>query len=182
MARSGGVFPDDLLVIAKRSFVAGCFGCLGVGTIAVVAFLTAFVVFPTQFVALIRLIPIPVIPQRAPVVTATAPVSQLPPIEIWISTDNHCTTPHVTQIKLPIQQSLFICVRNPEGVTVHFTIQITLPNGRVVPLGADLVTNPDGKPFSIGAWSEPPSTPGVYRIDALIGSTIVGSTVLTVLP
>ncbi len=181
MARSGGLFSGDLVVIAKKSFVAGCFGCLGAGTLAVVVFVFVFVVFPSQFQALIKTIPISAFPQVARLVAVT-PARQVPPIEIWVSGDNTCTSPHITQLKLPVQQSLFICVRNPEGVTVHFTIQITLPSGRVVPLGADLVTNPDGKPFSIGAWSELPDTAGVYRVDALVGSTIVGSTVLTVLP
>jgi len=180
MARGSGLFSEDLLVVVKKSFVAGCFGCLGAGTMAVLIFLTVFVIFPTQFVALVKTLPIPVVPQVAPVVTATPPATQLPAIEIWVSTDNQCTGPHVTQLKLPVQQALFVCARNPQGVSVHFTVQITLPDGRTVPVGADLVTDPSGRPFSIGAWSQPPITPGVYRIDALIGSTIVGSTVLTV--
>ena len=182
MSRSGGVFSGDLVVIAKKSFVGGCFGCLGAGTLAVVVFLTVFVVFPTQFQALIRTVQLPVVPQVAPLVTATPATRELPPIEVWVSGDNQCTSPHVTQFTLGAQQSLFICAQNPQGVSVQFTIRVTLPSGQVVPLGAELTTNPDGQPFSIGAWSEPPSTAGVYRIDALVGSTIVGSTVLTVIP
>ncbi len=180
MARSSGFFTDDLLVIAKKSFVGGCFGCLGAGTMAIVVFLTIFVIFPTQFVALIKTIQVPNLPQLAPAVTATSPASQLVSIEVWISSEANCTSQPITQLKLPIQQPLFICARNQAGASAHFAIQITLPNGRTVPLGADLVASADGKPFSIGTWSEPPSTPGVYRVDALIGSTIVGSAVLTV--
>ncbi len=182
MSRAGGVFSDDLIVIAKKSFVGGCFGCLGAGTLAVVVFLAVFVVFPAQFQVLIETIKVPFVPKVVPVVKATEEVRELPPIQVWVSADNQCTSPPVTQLKLPVQQSLFICAQNAQGVSVQFTIQITLPSGRVVPLGAHVATNPDGKPFSIGAWSEPPSTAGVYRIDALIGSTIVGSTVLTVIP
>lgn len=181
MARGSGLFSDDLLVVVKKSFVAGCFGCLGAGTMAVLIFLTVSVIFPTQFVALVKTLPIPLFPQVVPVVTPTTPVTQLPAIEIWVSTDNQCTGARVTQLKLPVQQALFVCARNPQGVSVHFMVQITLPDGRTVPIAADLVTNPSGKPFSIGAWSEPPVTPGVYRIDALVGSTIVGSTVVTVI-
>jgi hypothetical protein len=180
MARSGGILSDDLLGIAKKSFVGGCFGCLGVGTTALAVFLIVVVVFPAQFAAIVKTIPLPVFPQVGPIVTATAPVTHLPSIDIWISADDQCTPSRITQLKLPVQQPLFVCVQNPEGVSVHFTVQITPPSGRVMPLGADLMTNPDGKPFSIGIWSEPPSVPGVYRIDAIVGTTIVGSTVLTV--
>jgi len=136
------------------------------------------VVFPTQFVALVRTIP--VVPQLLPLVTATPAVAQLPTIDIWVCAGGDCGSEHVTQVKLPVQQSLFICARNPAGVSIRFTAQITLPDGQVVQANGDVATRSDGEAFSIGAWSEPPSAPGVYRIDALVGTTIVGSTVITV--
>ncbi|HOG46373.1 MAG TPA: hypothetical protein PLJ35_06715 [Anaerolineae bacterium] len=180
MGKPSALFTDDLLIIAKKSFVGGCFGCLGAGTMGIVVFFVVFVIFPTQFVALVKTIQLPILPQLAPAVTATPAAAQLPAIEIWISSDGACSSARITQLKLPIQQQLFVCARNPQGVEVRFTVQVTLPSGRVSPVGADLATKASGEAFSIGIWSELPSAPGVYRVDALIGSTIVGSTVLTV--
>ena len=172
MARSGGILSDDLLGIAKKSFVGGCFGCLGVGTTALAVFLIVVVVFPAQFAAIVKTIPLPVFPQVGPIVTATAPVTHLPSIDIWISADDQCTPSRITQLKLPVQQPLFVCVQNPEGVSVPLPSRSRRRAG-VMPLSADLMTNPDGKPFSIGIWSEPPSVPGVTA-STRSSATIVG--------
>jgi len=142
-----------------------------------VVFVIVFGVFPAQFVAVVKTLPIPVFPLTSP--TSPTPTGTLPAIEVFVTTDNQPSATQVTQVRVPLQQPLFICVRSPKDATVHFSVRITLPNGQTMPFGGDFTTDPTGQPVCLGAWTDFPNTPGVYRIDVLVGSTIVGSTVVT---
>ena len=177
MTRPNGGFTENLLTVASKSFVAGCFGCVGTAVALVVGFVLVFGVFPAQFVAVIRTLPIPIVPLTTPVSPTT--VSTLPAIQVFVSTDNPPSGTEVTQIRVPVQQTLFICVRAPKGVDTHFAVRITLPNNQVVPFGGDFTTDSSGQENCLGAWTDFPNTPGIYRIDVVVGATIVGSTVVT---
>lgn len=183
MARSSGGFSDGLLV-AVRAFIAGCSGCLGVGAAMVTVVVLTTVVFQAQFVALVRTITIPFFPNLFPVLPAptvcVTPVSEVVTIEVFVTQENNPLAAHITQVKIPVQQPLFVCVRPTKPASVRFTVQITLPNGQVIPFGSEFVTDPSGKAICLGMLTDMPTTPGVIRIDALAGATIIGSTMLTV--
>ncbi len=177
MARANGGFTGSLLFVAQKAFVAGCFGCLGVGSTAVVVFFLVFGVFQSQFVAIVKTLPIPAVFPVQPTLCPTA--SALTSIEIFVTQENNPAAVRITQVKLPVQQPLFICVQNPKGVTSRFTVRITLPGNQVALFGSEFTADPLGKPFCLAPWTDFPNVPGVFRIDAVVGTTIVGSTVLT---
>ena len=179
MARSSGGFPDHLLFIT-RSFLGGCFATLGICSGLVIALVLAFGVFPTQFLALVRLSPIRVV-SRVPTVCPTA-LAEIQPIELFLTIENQPGAPRVVEAKVPLEQPLFICARGPQGAAIEFSIRIVGPTGTVIPFDGTFITDPSGKPFCLGPLIGLPNTPGVYRIDALVGTTIVGSTVLTLAP
>ncbi len=177
MARTNGSFTGNLLIVAQKAFVSGCFGCLGAGMAFLVVFVIVFGVFPAQFAAVIKTLPVSPLAFVSP--AAPTPTGALPAIEVFVTTDGQPSSTHVTQVRVPVKQSLFICVQNPKGTEAHLAVRITLPTGQVVPFEGDFTTDPDGKPFCIGEWTDFPNIPGVYRIDVVIGPTIVGSTVIT---
>jgi hypothetical protein len=179
MPSANGRFTEHLLFI-RKSFLGGCFGCLGVGSAMIVIFVLVFGVFGAQFTAIIHTVTIAVSPILTGIQATPTAQGELPAIEVWVSKENQSLAPHLTQAKLPIQQPLFLWARAPKGATIHFTVRIVLPNGQSVPFGTDFAPDPTGKPISLGAWLDVPTQPGVYRIDCVIGATIVGSTVLTV--
>lgn len=182
MARSSGSFVPSLLV-ASKSFVAGCFGCLGVGAALFISTVLGFGVFGSQVVAVIRTVQVPVLTLvRGLDVAPAVPVvkSEVPVVDIWVSKDSAAATTRVVQVKLPVQEPLFIAARGPKGTSVRFVVQVVHPNGQIVPFGTGFVTDASGQVLVLGAWSDPPTVPGVFRVDALIGTTIVGSTVVTI--
>lgn len=178
MTRSNGSFTGSLVSIAQKSFVAGCFGCLGAGSTGVIVFLLVSVVFQAQFAALLKTISLPTIPSMPTTVAA----GELQAIEIFVAKGNDANAEHVAQVQLPIRESLFLCVRGPKGASVHFTVRITLPNGQTKTFGSGFVSDPSGEIVCLGILSDLLNLPGVFRIDAMVDTTVVGSTVLTVIP
>ncbi len=186
MTRSSGGFTGGFLIEAERAFLAGCFGCLGVGGAALLFLFMTLGVFQAQFLALVRTIAIPPLPFVVSVQPAVTPVvsavSRVTAIEVFITADNQPGSARITQVKLPVTQTLAVCVRGAAGATERFTVRVTMPDGRVVTaFASDLVTDPTGKAVCLGPLVEMPTTPGVMRIDALVGTSVAGSTAVTVL-
>jgi len=185
VARSSAGPAVGLLSVAQRAFVSGCFGCLGAGVGAMLAFVTTFVVLRPQAVALIRRVSIPPLPivinvQGATLVPET--VVTVTPVEVFVTTEQRPEAVRVTQVKLASRQPLFVFVRSPQGKSTTVTVRVTLPSGEVTTLGSTFVTDPTGKAVCIGALSDIAGLEGTVRIEALAGTTVVGSTVLTVVP
>ena len=184
MARPGVPLSDNVL-FSFRSFLGGCFSCLGVFSAGIVIFVMAFV-FQPQVVAVLRSVTVLISTSTAglhvPATAFPSGAGELTALEIFITQENQPNAPHVTQLRLPLQQPIFVCVRNPVGVVARFSVRVILPNGQTLQFGSDFATDPSGRPFCLGAVHDLPNTPGVFRFDAVIGSTVVGSTVLTVVP
>jgi hypothetical protein len=149
------------------------------------AFVTTFVVLRPQAVALIRRVSIPPLPivinvQGATVVPET--VVTVTPVEVFVTTEQRPEAVRVTQVKLASRQPLFVFVRSPQGKSTTVMVRVTLPSGEVTTLGSTSVTDPTGKAVCIGALSDIAGVEGTVRIEVLAGTTVVGSTVLTVVP
>ena len=185
MARPSGDFTGGLLLVAQKAFVAGCSGCIGVAGAALVVFVLAFGVFQPQLAALVRVISLPQPPfvisvQSAPTV-CPVPTAQLAAIDIFVTSEQQPLASRVTQIKSPVQQPLFVCVRGSKGPSVRFAVRLTMPDGRLVPLG-DFVSDPTGKAVCVVPLGDLSNVQGSVRIEAIVGTAVVGSTVLIILP
>lgn len=188
MTRPNGGFPSDLLV-ASKAFLAGCFGCLGVTTATIAILVAALVIFPVPFNALIEAVSVRIVTtvsavQAAggvrvlPTECAVAP-AETTAIEVFVTKEGVPGAARIVELKLPIHQPPFICVRSTKAVAVQFCVRVVHQNGQVVPFDGQFVTDPSGKVVCLGPLIGLPNTPGVVRIDVLVGSTVVGSTVLT---
>ncbi len=186
MARLNGGFTESLLAVAQRSFISGCFGCLGAGSITLVAFVLVFVVFPAQFVAIVRTVSIPFVPAlttRAVVPTVcTAATIQTNVVEVFVTVEEQPAAVRVSQVKLKSPQPLFVCVRSVKAEVVRFAIRITMPDGQAIPFGNELATDAASAAFCLGPLPDLSVLEGPVRIEAVSGTTVVGSTVLTVVP
>ncbi len=186
MTRTSGGFTGGFLLQAERAFLAGCFGCLGVGGAGMMLLILTLGVFQSQFLALVRTVAIPPLPFVINVQPAATPfartASQVTAIEVFVTGDNLPTSARITQVRLPLTQPLAVCVRGPVGASERFTVRATMPDGRVVTaFGDNLVTDPTGAAFCLGPLLEVPTTPGVLRIDVMVGTSVAGSTAVTVL-
>lgn len=187
MARPNGAFTNHLLLVGQKSFVAGCLGCLGVGAATFGVFFLVFVVFQAQFAALVRTVPLPALPfviqiQSAPAVGQPCVTPASVAIEVIVSTEDRPDAPSIKQLKLPVQTPLFVCVRVPKGTNVRFTVRVTLPDGQVMPFGSEFTSDPSGKLVCLGSLRQVPNVEGVIRVDILTGTTVVGSSVVTLVP
>lgn len=179
MAHADGASTRGVLPVAQRAFTAGCFGCFGVASGAFVVFLAAFVVFQPPFVALFRSVSLPIVISIQPAPNVSVPSGQATAMDVFVTSENRPGGPRVTEVKVPVQQPLFVCVCSAPGHSVRFRVRIVLPSGDVVPFG-EFDTDPNGNPVCLGALSQLPNVPGVVRIEVVIGTSVVGSTTVVV--
>ncbi len=118
--------------------------------------------------------------QGATVVPETAVT--VTPVEVFVTTEQRPVAVRVTQVRLASRQPLFVFVRSPQGKSTTVTMRVTLPSGEVTALGSTSVTDPSGKAVCIGSLSDIAGVEGTVRIEVLAGTTVVGSTVLTIVP
>ncbi len=185
MARPGASPASSLLSVAQRAFVSGCFGCLGAGVGAVLAFVTSFVFLRPQAVALIRRVSVPALPivinvQSATIVPETA--LTVTPVEVFVTGEQRAEAVRVTQVRLGSRQPLFVFVRSPQGKSTSFAVRVTLPDGEVRTLGSAFATDPAGKAVCVGELTDLSDVEGTVRIDVLAGTAVLGSAVVTVVP
>ncbi len=181
MAHANGDLSKGVFPVAQKAFTGGCFGCLGVASGAFVVFLVAFVLFQSPFVALFKAVSLPIVISIEPGPSLSLPAVQVTAIEVFVTSENRPGGARVTEVKVPVQQPLFVCVRNTPGEKTRFRVRIVLPNGEVVPFG-EFDTDPSGSPVCLGALSQLPNVPGIVRIEAVIGTAVVGSTTIVVVP
>jgi hypothetical protein len=187
-----------------KAYFGGCFGCLGVLS-AVIALIVLFglTLGPQVLSALqgIQLPPLPIpsgpgVPPGEPpggfpsgppgspgtmTTPAPTPTGPLPQLAIWATTENRVDAPSATTVKIETNR-LYVWVKGPKGASVSFDVWITMPTGkkeRFGPTGV-FVTNSDGSPMSAGSMTDLPPMKGIFKLEAVIGTTVVGSTTITV--
>ncbi|MDI7276079.1 MAG: hypothetical protein QME94_08870, partial [Anaerolineae bacterium] len=126
--------------------------------------------------------PLPIVISLQSATIAPAPAVTVTPIEVFVTADRQPEAARVTQVKLASRQPLFLCVRSTRGTSTSFSVRVTHPSGEVTSLGDTFVTDPMGKAVCLGQLGDVSEVEGAVRIDAMVGSTVVGSTVLTVVP
>ena len=183
MTRPSGGFTGTLLLVAQRAFVSGCSGCLGAGLAALTSLVLVFGVFQPQLVTLLRVISLPSPPfvisvQPGPTVVPL-PAAEIAEIDIFVTGAKKTAAARITEVKLPVQEPLFICAQGAKPTSARFAVRITMPDGRVIPFG-EFVSDPMGKVVCLGPLVELPATPGVLRIEAVAGTAVVGTTTLTI--
>ena len=169
-----------MLVVAQKSFFAGCFGCLGAGSGLILFVVFALVVFQPQFLALIRALPVGALPVVISVQTGATPAAAAPAsgLEVLVSLDS-VQTARVTQVKVPLTKPLFICVRGPAGRSVAFGVRLILPNGQVRSLG-EFQTDASGGIVCVTSLAKLETVPGLMRVELVTGTTVLATATVTI--
>ena len=177
-----------------KSFLGGCAGCLGVWFISVVIILLASLIFGSVFYnTLVNWIgnlseQIPAILQgtKGPFTTGQVsipptPTGSLPALTIYATKGDNPKSEAITLISQSESPQTYFWVKAEKGVNTAFILWITTPQGSSNQFGSLFTTKWDGSPLNCGRWGTVAQA-GEYKIQAFIGSTVVGEFKFTVLP
>jgi hypothetical protein len=188
----------NAIAFTVKSFAAGCFGCLGVGfAVVVLVAVVGLVAGPAivSFVQGIQLPQLPIGPAGLPsgptgaptgpggiVTPPPTPTGELPKLTVWLTKGDKPDSERVTTMKSGAKDGPHIWAQGPKGVTVSLQLWLTWPDGKREPFGPLFKTDPEGKPVGCGGFAGSPPSAGNFKLEALIGETVVGSTTFTVAP
>lgn len=180
-----------------KAYFGGCVGCLGALSVVAALVVGLAVVLGPQLGGVLQLAPATLAPLLSgpagaagglpggPGVTmpppAPTPTGTLPRLEVWLTQENRPDAPAIATFKAGETTRGYIWARGPKGATVSFDLWMTAPNGSRGPFGPAGVfrTDPSGGPVSCGESGLPPLK-GTYTLEAVIGTTSVGSTTFAV--
>lgn len=182
-----------------KAYFGGCFGCLGVLSAVIILIVVFALTLGPQVLGALQGIQLPAIPLPSgpggppsgppggpgtPLTPAPTPTGTLPPIEVWFTKENRPDAEHITTFKFGGLQDVtaYIWAKGPKGANVAFEMWIVFPDGkreRFGPPNQQFRTNPDGNPVGTGTGGPPPMK-GTFKLEAVIGTTTVGSTTITV--
>lgn len=184
----------DMGRFGLKSFFGGCIGCLGAWVTTVIIILLASLIFGSVFYnSVINLVSnltkeIPAILQGAkgPFTMGQAsipptPTGDLPALTIYATKGGDPAGKVITMISQSESPQTYFWVKTDKGISVSFILWITTPEGSSNQFGSLFTSKSDGSPLNCGRWGTA-AKPGEYRIQAFIGSTVVGEYKFTVLP
>lgn len=177
-----------------KSFFGGCIGCLGAWVTTVTIILLASLIFGSVFYTSVEKLinnlstEIPAILQGAkgPFSMGQAsipptPTGSLPALTIFATKGSDPTSKAITVISQSESPQVYFWVKTGKGINVSFILWITTPDGNSNQFGSLYTTRSDGSPLNCGRWGTA-AKPGEYKIQAFIGSTVVGDFTFDVLP
>jgi len=185
-----------------KAYFGGCVGCLGALSTVAALILGFAVVLGPQLGGALQQAPVMLAPLLSgpagaaggpptglpggPGATmptpAPTPTGTLPRLEVWLTKENRPDAPAIAMFRAGETTKGYIWARGPKGTTVSFDLWMAAPNGskeRFGPAGV-FRTDPGGGPVSCGEVAGPPPVKGIYTLEAVIGTTSVGSTTFTV--
>ena len=176
------------------SFFGGCIGCLGAWVTTVIIILIASLVFGSVFYnSVVNLVnnltkEIPALLQGAkgPFSMGQSsipptPTGNLPALTIYATKGDDAQAKVITVISQSESAQTHFWVKTEKGINTSFILWITTPEGSSNQFGGLFTTKTDGGPLSCGRWGTA-AKPGEYRMQAFIGSTLVGEFKFNVLP
>lgn len=177
-----------------KSFFGGCVGCLGAWVTTVLIILLASLIFGSVFYnSIVNLVnnlsqEIPALLQGAkgPFSMGQAsipptPTGSLPALTIYATKGDDSKAKAITVISQSESARTHFWVKTEKEISTSFILWITTPDGSSNQFGGLFTTNMDGSPLSCGRWGTA-AKPGEYKMQAFIGSTLVGEFKFNVLP
>lgn len=184
----------DIGRFGLTSFFGGCIGCLGAWFTTVVVILLASLVFGSVFYdSIVNLAnnltqEIPALLQgaRGPFSMGQAsipptPTGTLPALIIYATKGDDAQSPVISVISQSESAQTHFWVKAEKGINTSFILWITTPEGSSNQFGGLFTTKMDGNPLNCGRWGTA-AKPGEYKMQAFIGSTLVGEFKFNVLP
>ena len=177
-----------------KSFFGGCVGCLGAWFTTVIIILLASLIFGSVFYnSVVNLVSnlsteIPAILKGAkgpftmgqPSIPPT-PTGSLPALTIYATKGDNSQGKAITVTSQSESPQTYFWVKTDKGVDTSFILWITTPEGSSNQFGSLFTTKSDGSPRNCGRWGTVAKV-GEYKIQAFIGSTMVGEFKINVLP
>jgi hypothetical protein len=177
-----------------KSFFGGCVGCLGAWVTTVIIIILASLIFGSVFYnSIVNLVSnltreIPALLQGAkgPFTMGQSsipptPTGTLPALTIYATKGDDPQGKAITLTSQSESAQTYFWVKTDKGVNTSFILWITTPEGSSNQFGSLFTTKGDGTSRNCGRWGTAAKL-GEYKIQAFIGSTIVGEFKLTVLP
>jgi hypothetical protein len=177
-----------------KSFFGGCVGCLGAWVTTVIIILLASLIFGSVFYnSMVNLVSnltreIPALLQGAkgPFTMGQSsipptPTGSLPALTIYATRGEDSQSKPISVTSQSESPQTYFWVKTNAGVNTSFILWITTPEGSSNQFGSLFTTRSDGSPRNCGRWGTVAKI-GEYKIQAFIGSTIVGEFKFTVLP
>ena len=184
----------DISRFGLTSFFGGCIGCLGAWVTTVLIILLASLVFGSVFYnSIVNLVKnftqeVPVLLQGAsgPFSMGQAsipptPTGNLPALTIYATKGDDPQEKVISVISQNESAQTYFWVKAEKGINTSFILWITTPEGSSNQFGGLFTTKMDGNPLSCGRWGTA-AKPGEYKMQAFIGSTLVGEFKFNVLP
>jgi hypothetical protein len=177
-----------------KSFFGGCVGCLGAWVTTVIIILLASLIFGSVFynsmVNLVNNLTKEILAllqgAKGPFTMGQSsipptPTGSLPALTIYATKGNDPQGKAITLTSQSESPQTYFWVKADKGVNTSFILWITTPEGSSNQFGSLFTTREDGSSSNCGRWGTVAKL-GEYKIQAFIGSTIVGEFKLTVLP
>lgn len=184
----------DISRFGLKSFFGGCVGCLGAWVTTVIIILLASLVFGSVFYnSIVNLVnnltrEIPALLQGAkgPFSMGQAsipptPTGSLPALTIYATKGDDPQANVLTVISQSESAQTYFWVKTEKGINTSFILWITTPEGSSNQFGGLFTTKMDGSPLNCGRWGTAAKA-GEYKMQAFIGSTLVGEFKFNVLP
>ena len=177
-----------------KAFFGGCVGCLGAWVTTVILILLASLIFGSVFYnSVVNMVnnlttEIPALLQGAKgpfsmgqsSMPAT-PTGTLPALVVYVTKGEDPQGKPLTNIAQSESPQTFFWVKTEKGVSTPFILWMTTPEGSANQFGSVFTTKTDGTSRGCGRFATQAQV-GEYKVQAFVGSTIVGELKFTVLP
>ena len=177
-----------------QAFFGGCIGCFGAWVTTVTIILLASLIFGSVFYnsvvnavnSLSKEIPAILQGAKGPFSMGQSsmpatPTGTLPALVVYITNGEDPQGKPLTTMTQSESPQTFFWVKTEKGVNTSFILWMTTPEGSSNQFGYVFTTKTDGSPRSCGRFATQAQV-GEYKVQAFIGSTVVGELKFTVLP